>query len=255
MERQLLTRTAALTFLNIDSDKVENVLKRAIDLTYREAEQKEQYAGRTQCAMDDLQHGQAALRLSNFTGNHESVRKARRQVARASRAAGKAEKKVKSAKAKKKKKITVETINQAAKEVDAAEHLGKPQSMKHVRLVTAEVAELLTSKEDVILKPGTEEEYDRKDIELVHGVMRWMLNRNHCNHPLDTVQFTRSGKFPTQIALADELPEPEDTEPEDTEPEDTEPEDTEPEDTEPEEDELPEPEEEVVVTKKRSRKR
>src|SRR6185436_5403609 len=80
--------------------------------------------------------------------------------------------------------------------------LGQPQSMKHVRLITAEVDELLTAtEEDAILKPGTEDEFDRKDIELVLHTMKWMLNRNHCDHPLDVIQHVRNGKPLTTVRV------------------------------------------------------
>lgn len=192
MERGQLTRTAALTFLPVPKDKVETVLAHAIALTYRDAEVKEAQAqGELDKAMDDLQAGESALRLSQFTGNHESARKARRQVSRAGKSKVKAEKKLDSAKSKKKKKkITVDTIMKAAQDVDgAAENLNKPQSMKHARLVNGEIKDLLVLNEgeDSIINPANSQRYARRDICIVQNVIEWFLNQNHCKHPLDAI--------------------------------------------------------------------
>lgn len=190
MERGLLTRTAALTFLAVPEDKIEAVLERAIALTYHEAEIKEQQAqGELDKAMDQIQAGESALRLSDFTGNHESARKARRQVARASRNKERAEAKIKAARAGKKKHVTVDTLTKAANDVEgAAENLNKPQSTKQLRLIADEVKELLTkTPDDTVVNPATGQEYQRRDISLVHNVLQWMVNQNHCKHPLDAV--------------------------------------------------------------------
>jgi hypothetical protein len=197
MEKGQLTRTAALTFLNVPDDKVELVLGRAIDLTYQEAEIKEAQAqGELDRSLDELQLGENALRLSQFTGNHESARKARKQVARAGKNKVKAEKKLVAAKSKKKKKITVDVITKAAHEVDgAAENLNKPQSMKHARLIKSEIKEMLSlTEDDFILRPDTEIEYSRRDIDIVFNVVEWFLNQNHCKHPLDAILIADQSK-------------------------------------------------------------
>lgn len=196
MERGQLNRTAAITFLKVEEDKIAPTLRRAVDLTYSEAEDKEiQAIKELEEAKEDLQRGQDELTLSNFTGNHESARKARRHVARAGGAVDKASKKVKAAQLKKKKKISVETINKAARDVNADGNLNRPQSMKNVRLICDEIEGLLKSSEDVVLvHPENKKEYDRRDIEIVHNVLEWQLSRNDLEHPLDAVLLVRHGK-------------------------------------------------------------
>ena len=107
MEKQQLCRTAALTFLQVDPDKVASVLQQAVDLTYKEAEIKEAQAlSELNKATDELQASEAELTVALFTGNHESQRKAKRQVSRAGKAKEKAEKKLEVARNKKERKIT-----------------------------------------------------------------------------------------------------------------------------------------------------
>lgn len=190
MERGQLTRTAALTFLAIPNEKVEEVLKRAIDITYREAEQKEAQAqGDLEKAMDEIQRNEGTLRLSQYTGDGAAERKARRQINRAGKARTAAEKKILTAKQKKKKKIPVEIINKAAQQVDgAAENLNKPQSMKHARLISTQIKSLLEStKEDVLVRPDSKQQYSKRDVCVVLNVIEWFLNQNHCKHPLDAI--------------------------------------------------------------------
>ena len=196
MESGKLTRTAALTFLNVDDDKVEATLKRAIDLTYKEAEMKEiQAQAELDRAMEEIQLGEGALRISKYTGDHESARKARKQVARASRAAQKAQGKVKSAQAKKKKTITVDTINKAAQDVDADVDLKRPQTMKNIRLIEGEIGDLLKEGDVAVLtNPANGQEYDRGDMEIVHLVLGWALNHNNLAHPLDAIVQVRGEK-------------------------------------------------------------
>jgi len=188
MEREQLSRTAALTFLPVPPDKVANVLKRAIDITYQDAEMKETEAKEElSSALDEIQKSDAELRLSQFTGNQESARKARRSVARAGRSKDRAEKKLEDVQDKKKKKISVETITQAAKEVDgASDNLNRPQSMKQVRQLSIEIGEMLKSEEDM-LENSDGDKFERRDVLIVQGVMEWMLNKNKCNHPLDAI--------------------------------------------------------------------
>jgi hypothetical protein len=191
MERQQLTRTAALTFLPVDPDKVASVLRQAVELTYKEAEIKEAQAqGELNKAMDELQAGEAALSLSRFTGDHESEKKAKRQVSRAGKSKEKAEKKLAAAKNKKKKKITVDTIQKAAQKVDgAAENMSGPQSMKHVRQIIAEMKDLLieNKEKEELTNPANDNVYTTRDMRLVWNVLEWMSNRNHCKHPLDCI--------------------------------------------------------------------
>lgn len=190
MEQEKLTRTAALTFLPVPADKVDAVLKRAIDITYHDAEVKETEAkAELGVALEELNRGESQLRLSQFTGNQESARKARRAVARAGRNKEKAEKKLESAKGKKKKKISVETITQAAKEVDGAgDNLHKPQSMKNIRLISTDLADLLKSTEDdEITNPANDQAYSRRDIAIVQGVIDFVLAKNELKHPLDAI--------------------------------------------------------------------
>jgi hypothetical protein len=189
MEKGQLTRTAALTFLNVAPEKVEEVLQRAIRLTYEDAEIKQRQAeGELNSALDTLQIEEQKLKLSQFTGNIESAKKARRHVARAGRVVERAKEKVDNAKKKKKKRITVETIMSAANDGDAAENLNKAQSMKHVRELQQQIADLLTAEEsDFLTHQESGEKYSVRDVDLVNHLLQFVTNRNFCKHPFDAI--------------------------------------------------------------------
>jgi hypothetical protein len=189
MERGLLCRTAALSFLDVAEEKIEATLSRAMDITYKEASQKElQVIGELEQAQQEMQQGAAQARYAVFIGDHESIRKSNRQVARASKVADKAEKKLEQLKAKKKKRITSEVIKEAAKEVGADADIHKPQSMKHIRLIEGEIGTIISSSEDeTILNPANNKELERKHIIALRCVLEWVLGRGEYQHPLDII--------------------------------------------------------------------
>lgn len=189
MEQGKLSRTAAITFLNVPDDKVRPVLKRAIDLTYKEAEEKENLAiHELDYAKRVLEHREKELQLSQFTGNQESSRKARRNVNKAGRDVLKADDKVKAARAKREqKKITVETINQAAKESNADDNLNSPVLMKQVRLHCADLEDHLAKQSDTIRHRGTRQKYNRREVTIVRGVLAFILGNKEFSHPLDAI--------------------------------------------------------------------
>ncbi len=191
MEDGKLSRTSAITFIPLvekGEDVVQRVLKRTLDLTYASADKKEiQAQEMLQTAITEVTAAEAKLRLSQFTGNQESAKKARRAVARAGRSKEKAEKNLDEVADKKKnKKISVETIVQAAKEVEgAAENLVRPQLTKNVRVIGSEIDELLKGDGDAI--KFNKKKYDRRDVAIVKGVVDWFLGLNSCEHPFEAI--------------------------------------------------------------------
>jgi ParB-like chromosome segregation protein Spo0J len=195
MENGILSRTAAITFIPIPRDKVVAVLKKAIDLTYRKAEEKEEEAiAEIKVAKKEIEDARSLAELSDYTGNKEAGRKAKRTISRAGKVINKAEKKIEGAKQKKQKKITVETITEAAKEIEgASDDLKKTVTMKQVRVIRKSMDNLL-KREGPLVHPETQEQYDRKDVALLHKFCGYMLNEVKVNNVLDLLDSVKPGK-------------------------------------------------------------
>lgn len=187
MENGQVTRTAALTFLNVDPDKVEAVLNRAMQLTYLEAERKEEELKDELRALQfDFKVAEGASKLAKFTGDKESEKKQSRQAARTAKLIGEAENKLEKNKGKKNKPIPVGVIEGAAEELGAEMEGSRPYSAKQLREWHENIEKILTEEKGKKVKdPTSEKVYDRAQVELVQNFLAWTIGKSKIKNPLE----------------------------------------------------------------------
>lgn len=188
MRNGLLKRTAAITFLSVDPDGVEELLKDVIKQTFAEAKEKQLKARKElEEAVENQEESKRKLQLQSFCGNQESVKKANRQVARAGKAVDKAKKNL--------DKVVEKTDNPVvavggiiikAKESGVSEKLRRPHPMKITRTMESEIAEKLKDGVKEVKTPKGKI-ISIRDARIVHETLKWQLNQSTAEHPLDVI--------------------------------------------------------------------
>lgn len=186
MRNGFLVRTAALTFLEVEDDLVEPLLKRVVNQTFAVAAEKEQLAKKElENAKEELQKSKNSKTLADYMGNKVSSTRASRQVSRNAKVVEKAENKLKTIQDNKDKShVTVASILKEADNMGVSK-LSRPRSIKITREHETEIGELLKDAGKSIKKDGTT--FSTRDVKLVHEVIKWQLSQNQATHPLDVI--------------------------------------------------------------------
>lgn len=186
-----LSRTAAITFINVDSTKIEKVLDRAMQLTYSEASEKVAEANaEINESVNDMEEAAVSLSIANYLGDDgDLIRKSRRTISAAGKKFARASKKINSAKSN--DTLTDAIVLQAARDVTAAGKIKRPRVMKEIRKISEELLEKLECDEAIFNRNGVE--VDKIQIKTCHRILQWVLNGADDSHPLDLLgEFTEA---------------------------------------------------------------
>jgi ParB-like chromosome segregation protein Spo0J len=182
MKTGKLSRTAAITFINIPKDKIEDVLNKAIEITFADAEKKvAEGIQEREVAMTELETASTTLSVAQFTGDEQVIKKTRRSLADAGRKINRATKKITSNKSK--KVITDANVVAATREVKGAGNkIRRSQNVSEVRVIAKQLAQDIEDGE--VIDPSNGCSVDMDYAKSILNMMNWFLNSQDGRHPI-----------------------------------------------------------------------
>lgn len=186
-----LGRTQALKFLDYPQDKVEVILQKAISYNRMANEERESEIDKQlETIYEAVDAQEEALEMAQEKGDQEEIALLRRKLAEKEKEADvlfKKSKKVKqTSSTKRKPKPSINDIQQAAQEEDAANGANHHVPVKVVRRITDQMAELLESGQELI-NPNDGTEYSRREVRILVDAFNWFLARNNLKSPLEAL--------------------------------------------------------------------
>lgn len=186
-----LGRTQALKFLDYPKDKVEVILQKAINYNRMATEEKEsEIDNQLQAIYEAADAQEEALNAAQEKGDQEEIALLRRQLAEKEKEADilfkKAKKVKKATNGKTKTKPSINDIQQAAQEEDAANGANHHVPVKVLRRITDQMTDLLESGQ-ALINPNDDTEYSRREVRILVDAFNWFLARNNLKSPLEAL--------------------------------------------------------------------
>ena len=183
MEKGLLPRTAAVTFINVPYESQEETLSKAIQKMYGEAEDKiKVIEDNLEVAKKELVAGEAELSLSKYLGESAKAKVARRNIDRAMKRIDKNNEKIDEINRNSlNKKVSVEAVTLAAKELEASGEIHKPQSNKKIRKTLNSLRECLSKNGDRDSMEVEGKDLDPDELKLAEKILSWVLDQNYAD--------------------------------------------------------------------------
>lgn len=196
IQKDKIKRTTAIKLLTYKPEEVPEILNQAIKINMMETEIEEDEAfDKKEEALKKIEEHNDVLTMSQFKGDLETARVAKKEISEANRALKEADKQIENATKKKKKGvISAENIEEAAKQAGVQEKNRRPLSPKQIREQWDNINELL--KKDKIINPENGYEYDRGELEFVSDVIGCLLGeRGEDNNPLQFLKPIKKTKL------------------------------------------------------------
>lgn len=186
MEKGLLLRTSAVTFISVAYDQQEKTLMRAVQLSHGQAEEKIQVVEAELSAQQaELKYDEHIVSLSKYMGTTAETKSSRRNIDRNKQKITKNLLKIDQLNASiDDKKVSVEHVNMAAKELGAGDDIHRPQSNKKARKVLMKIQEALGAEDDGLVEIDGKN-YDASQVRLASGILNWYLDQNYKNSFFD----------------------------------------------------------------------
>jgi hypothetical protein len=199
----VLGRTQALQLLNYPAEKVEDILKLAVDRWKKQETAKEQAVIEEQAKLlKDWDDYDGKLQLAIESGNAEAQAEAAAKLNEAEENLAAADKNIKKVKGKKgtKPKPSMEQIQQAAMELDAEGTAQRHMPMKTLRQYADKLTTMLEDKEAELFNPNTDEPISRKEVRLIRDVCDCILARNKLKSPIEALFVVDEVEEPLAVA-------------------------------------------------------